>query len=171
MCQLYLAIIFDLDCAHTSLSKSNNAYRRHILRGGCRYQVAVIRRFIGETFLTFPWRIRHAVKWRFTVRDFILTSRTRARLRGAGFCCGITRYHLRRRRYCWFFFDMIEHAPPDRISMSKRHQADGCYGPPMIMYDFYEILAMSRPDFFKVSVKWHYDTLISSILEWIRFRY
>lgn len=41
-----------------------------MLRVGCRYQVTVIRRFIGETFLTFPWRIRHAVKWRFTVRDF-----------------------------------------------------------------------------------------------------
>lgn len=79
------------------------------------------------------------------LRFGILTSHTRARLRGAGFCCEITRYHLWRCRYCWFFPDMIEHAPPDRIFMSKRHQADGCYGPLMVIYDFYEIFTMSRP--------------------------
>jgi len=74
--------------------------------------------FIAETFARFPRCILRAVKWRFTARDFTLTSRTRLRCRD--FTAG---YHLGRRRYCRFSFaDMIEHVPPGRISALKGYQ-------------------------------------------------
>jgi len=107
-------IIFNLDSATW---RYHEAIRSGWMFPTRRYQ-SQFSHFIAETFARFPRCILRAVKWRFTARDFTLTSRTRLRCRDFA-----AAYHLGRRRYCRFSFaDMIEHVQPGRISALKGYQ-------------------------------------------------